>query len=268
MPKFSKPKDAAPTDAMSDARQRLADLLKQDAEVRAAVQAESANSNRLSAIHEAVPPARAALDAFDAEHAAAMSRWAKGLVTGKPTTDSAARAELARALADAEQSSAAAAVAQAGFQTAAELASAPLPKLSIAIRAAAKVVAAEEATKLLPEITAAIAKADSLRRQLDAARGAIVAGFEFGSADYSEAGAALHEFDNARGVAEGRPMPSKTYGEDWRRFTAALERDASISFEDAGAVELPPLPFNPTAVDPVMAAAAAAMSFHSESIVR
>jgi hypothetical protein len=109
----------------------------------------------------------------------------------------------------------------------------------------------------------------SLRRQLDAARGAIVAGFEFGSADYSEAGAALHEFDNARGVAEGRPMPGNdSYAADWRQFTAALERDASIAFEDAGAVELLPLQFNPTAVDPATAGAFAAASFESQSIIR
>jgi hypothetical protein len=268
VPKF-KPVDECPAVEMSDARHRLADLQKQDAAIRASVQAETDNHNRLDTIHAAVAPARAELAAHDAQDAVGMTNWAKGLANGKPTSDAKRRAELVAELADAEQSSAAAKVAQAEFLAAVERLSQPLPRLGIAIREAAKVVACEEATKLLPEITAAIAKADSLRLQLDAAREAVLSGFEFGSSDYSKAGAALHDFDNARGIAEGRPMSdASTCGADWRRFAAALERDASISFEDAGTVELPYPTFNPTALDPVMAAAAAAASFESQSIIR
>jgi hypothetical protein len=268
MPKF-KPVDECPDVELTDARQRLADLQKQDAAIRASVQVETDNHNRLDTIHAAVDPAKAELAAHDAQNAVGMAEYARGNVTGLPKSDAKRRAELAADLADAEQSSVAAKVAQAAFQAAIERLSAPLARMRIAIREAAKVVACEEATKLLPQIAAAIATADSLRLQLDAARETVLSGFEFGSSDYSKAGAALHDFDNARGIAEGRPMSdASTYIKDWRRFAAALERDASISFEDAGTVELPYPTFNPTALDPVMAAAAAAASFDSQSIIR
>jgi hypothetical protein len=244
-------------------------LQEQRAAKLATVTAETGNANRLEPIHSAVEPARAALQAFDNQTSTAMANWARGNVNGRPTTDSAHRETLARALADAEQSSAAASVAQGEFQAAAVSASVGVGKIELAIREASKLVAIEEATSLLPKITDAIAKADSLRRQLDAARDAISSGFEFGSADYNEAQAALHNFDNARRIAEARPMSGKdSHGEDWRRFTAALERDAAISFEDAGSVELAPLPFNPSAPDLATAAMRAVMAFPSTGVQR
>jgi hypothetical protein len=248
-------------------RQRLHELQRQSEDTMAAVTAESENANRLSVIHDAVAPARTALAEFDAGHAASMSRWAKGLATGRPKVVSAIRAELVRALADAEQSSAAATVAQAGFQSAAERASAPLPRLEIAIREAVKLVALEEAIKLLPMIKEAIATAESLRHRLDDARAEIMIGFEYGSNNYAEAGAALAAFDDARFVAQARPAPTADPA-SWRKFTAALERDASISFEDAEAFELPPMSFSASAADPATAEMHAAASFATTSITR
>jgi hypothetical protein len=242
-------------------RDRLADLQKQDSEVRATITADSANANRLNVIHEAVEPARAALATYDADHAAAMANWARGLVTGRPKADANHRETLARALADAEQNSNAAKAAQAGFQASVEQANAPLARLKLAIREAAKVVAIEEASEMLPKITDAIAKADDLHRQLDAAREAILSGLEFGSTDFNEARQALQGFDVDRNIAEARPMTSDNHGEGWRRFLAALEKSASIDFEGAQTMALQPTPFNPTALDPATAAMLAAASF-------
>jgi len=242
-------------------RERLADLLLQDSAIRASIADDSANANRLNVVHEAVAPAQAALAEYDAAAALSYANWARGLVTGRPTSDAARREALVRALGDAEQSSASAKAAQAGFQAAVEHASAPLGRLAIAIREAAKVVAIEEAFAILPKIADAIAEADDLRQQLDAAREAVMAGVAFGSSDSSEAVAAVVRFDNARSVAESRPMTSDTHAEGWRRFTAALERDASIDFEGAQAIAAPPTPFNPTSVDPITAAMQAAAAF-------
>jgi hypothetical protein len=262
------PKDApAPEPELSPARHRLADLQRQSATIHAAVRVESDNANRLNAVFKAVAPAEAALAEFDAEHAAAMSRWARGNVTGRPTTASAQRETLVRALADAELASDAARSAQTGFQAAAERASAPLPRLKIKIREAAKLVAIEEATALLPEIKAATATAESLRHRLDDARAEVMTGFEFGSNDYAEAGAALAAFDEARSIAEARPATTAD-STSWRRFTAALQQDAAIDFDGAQAIAVPPTPFIPTAADPATAAMLAIASFPSQGVVR
>ena len=263
MPKFKTPTEPE----LSPVRQRLADSQRQRADTLAKVTAENDNANRLNVIHAALAPARSALAAYDSAHAEAMSRWAQGLVTGRPTTNSTQRETLVRALADAEQSSAAATVAQAGFQAAAVRASAPLPRLEIAIREAVKLVALEEATKLLPAIAEAIATAESLRHRLDDARAEIMTGFEYGANNYPEAGAALAAFDDVRFVAQARPAPTADSA-SWRKFTAALERDAAISFEDARAIEITPTPFSPSAADPATAAMLAAASFATTSITR
>jgi hypothetical protein len=253
---------------LSPARIRLADLQRQRLDALAAVSTESANANRLDRVHAAIEPARAALAQFDAEHAAAMSRWAKHLVTGRPQAASARRAELAAELADAELSSAAAKVAQAGFQANAERAGQPIPRLDLEIRKAAKVVAIEEAAKLLPQIAEAIATAENLHSRLEAARAEAMSGIAWGSADFAEVHASVAAFDQARGVAEARPRITEPFATDWRRFTAALQQDAHIDFEGAKEMALPPTPFKPTSADPATAAMLAAASFPTQSIVR
>jgi hypothetical protein len=252
---------------LSPNRERLHELQRQIQDTMAAVKAESDNANRLSVVHDAVAPARSALAAYDSALAESMSRWARGLVTGRPTTASAQRETLVRALADAEHASDAARFAQAGFQAAAERASAPLPKLAMAIREAAKLVVVEEATSLLSEIKEAIATAESLRLRIEAARAEIMTGFEFGANNFPEANAALAEFDEARSVAQARPATTADSA-SWRRFTAALERDAAISFEDAQDMAVPVTPSIPTAADPATAAMLAAASFQSRGIQR
>jgi hypothetical protein len=253
---------------LSPARHRLADLQRQRADALAAIATENANSNRLERFHAAVEPARAELAAFDAQNAVAMSNWSRGLVTGLPKPDSAHRAELASDLADAEQASAAAKIAQEQFQAAAERAGRPLQRLDLEIRKQAKIVAIEEATKLLPEITEAIATAETLRNRLEAARAEVMSGVEWGSTEFSEVGAALHSFENARGLAQARPIQTTDFAADWRKFTAALTQAAEISFEEAGAFELPSTPFSPSAPDLATAAMLAAAAFPSNGIQR
>ena len=263
MSKFKTPTEPE----LSPARQRLADRQRERADKLAAIAVESANSNRLDRVVARVEPARVALADFDASAADAYARWAKGLITGLPQSASARRPELVAELADAEQASAAAKIAQAQFQAAAERAGQPLQRLNLEIRKLAKIVAIEEASKLMPAITEAIATAENLRHRLEAARVEVMSGVEWGSTEFSEVGGALHSFDQARGIACARPA-STADATSWRRFTSALERDASISFSDSQAVAVPVTPSIPTAADPATAAMLAAASFQSNGIVR
>jgi hypothetical protein len=217
---------------LSPARIRLADLQRQRLDALSGVAAETENANRLNVIHDGVEPARSALAACDSERAAAMSRWAKNLINGRPTTNSAQRETLARALADAEQASNAARVAKSEFQANAERARQPLQRMDLEIRKQAKIVALEEAAKLLPAIAEAIATAESLHSRLEAARAEAMSGIEWGATGYGEVNAAVVAFDQARGLAEAKPQPTDL-ATDWRKFTAALEQSAGIDFEGA-----------------------------------
>lgn len=253
--------------SLSLTRESLADLQRKRADTLAAVKAEVTASNVLARVHDDAAPARAALAEFDARTAAAMSNWARGHVTGRPAAAAARRAELVATVADAEQASADATAAQAECQANVERLSAPLAGLDMKIREAAKIVALEEASKLLPAIAAAIATAESLRYRLDDARAEIMQGFKYGENSYPEATIALAAFDEARSVAVARPVKAAGSA-SWRKFTAALERDSSINFEDAQTMAIPPTPFVPTTADPATAAMLAAASFPTQSIVR
>jgi hypothetical protein len=248
-------------------RERLAARIAERVNALALITAESANANRLSVIHDAIEPARRALEEFDAGQASAYARWAKGGINGRPKVASAIRAELVSALADAEQSSAAAKAAQDQFQAAAVHASAPLPGLDLEIRKQAKIVAIEEAAKLLPAIKEAITTAENLHGRLEAARAEAMAGIAWGSVEYGEVNAAVNRFDQARGLAEAKPKMTADPA-SWRRFTAALERDAGIDFESAQAMAIPTSPFVPAAADAATAAMLAAAAYPSNGIQR
>jgi hypothetical protein len=229
------------------------------------VTAETTAANRLNGIHEAIEPAQAELAAFDAAAALSYASWARGNVTGrpKPATSSSQRDALERALADAKQSSDAAKVAQAEFQANAEAASGALRGLDKQILAASKLVAVEVATELLPKMANAIAAAEELRHRLDSARSEIATGFEYGSTEFNEVGAALHVFDSARGVAEGRPilLSIEPFATEWRRFLAALSQDAEIDFEGAQTINVQPLIRNSPTFDLATAAMLAAAAY-------
>jgi hypothetical protein len=249
---------------LSPARQYLADLQSHRADKLADVTAETTAANRLNGIHEAIEPARAALADFDAAAALAYASWARGNVTGrpKPTTSSSQRDALDRALADAKQSSDAAKVAQAEFQANAEAASGALRGLDKQILAASKLVAAEVATKLLQPMAEATATAETFRHRLDAARAEIAAGIEWGSTEFNEVGAALHNFDNARGLAQARPvLMTEPFATEWCKFSTALAQDAEIDFDDAQKMAAAPLTTNPLAIDPATAAMLAVAAF-------
>jgi hypothetical protein len=252
---------------LSPNRESLADLQRQRAATLAAVKAEVTASNVLARVHDDVAPARGALAAFDAKTAAAMSNWARGNVTGRPTAAAARRAELVAAVADAEQASADATAAQAECQANVERLSAPLAGLDMKIREAAKIIALEHATSLLAPIAEAIATAENLRHRLDAARAEALSGIEFGSTGWTEAGAALVAFDAARGVAEARPIATAD-ATSWRKFCAALQQNAEIDFDAAQAMTVTPAPFVQVAADVATAAMMAAASYPSNGIQR
>jgi len=177
MTKFAKP-SPAPEPELSPNRQRLAARQSDLASVESAVAAQLALAANLDIIHAAVAPARAALAKFDEDQAAAYSRYAQGQTTGRPTSAGAQRAELVAEVADAEQASAAATVAQEGFRHASIRAAAPLQRLKAEIASAAKLVMLDDAEKLLPLVSAAIANAEDLHRQLLAASSVVRDGME------------------------------------------------------------------------------------------
>jgi hypothetical protein len=155
------PTPAAPVD-LSPYRQRLADRQGELAEVEKAVAAQYALAANLDFLHAAVAPARAALATFDSEQAAGMARWASSQTTGRPTSAGARRAELVAAIADAEQSSAAATSAQEGFRHASNRAAAPLKGLRFEIAEVERIVALEDAEPLIAKLKDAVASAHSL----------------------------------------------------------------------------------------------------------
>jgi hypothetical protein len=223
---------------LSPNRQRLAALQSDLASVDSAVAAELAKAANLDPIHKAVAITGAALAAFDSEQAAAYSRWASSLVTGRPQSAGARRAELVAEVADAEQSSVAASAAQEGFRRASIQAAGPLQRLRAEIASATKLVMLEEAEKLLPQVRDAIAHAEDLHRQLLAASSVVRDGMD------SDISRAFETFDDALRNAEARPHDPgfNPHLAGWKKMQIALKADASISFAHAAALELPDSP--------------------------
>jgi hypothetical protein len=254
---------------LSANRQALAALIVDRDIARDAANAEVERSAKLSSVHDAVEPARAALIEFDAQAAIAMSNWAKGNVTALPKSDAARRAKLAADLADAELSSAAAAAAQSECQVNVERISAQLNQMNVKVRQLAKVVAIEEAAELLmPQIAIAIANAESLRRQLDAARAEGIEGDEYGRT--TPVTHAINAFDTARQSAESRPFdpPVNPFKLGWKKYVAALTEDAAVDFDGSQAMSVTLAPVHSQTIDPVSAAAAAVESFPTNGFMR
>jgi hypothetical protein len=227
-----------PAAPLSPLRQRLADLQADLASVESAVGAQYALAANLDFLHAAVPASKSVLFDFDNEQAAGMARWASSQTTGRPTSAGALRAELVAEVADAEQASAAATVAQEQFRHASIRAAAPLPRLRAEIASAAKMVLLEDAEKLLPQVRDAIANAEDLHRQILAATSVVRDGMD------SDASRAFGLFDNALREAEARPLDPgfNPHLAGWKKMQIALKADASISFADAAALELPAAP--------------------------
>jgi hypothetical protein len=265
MTKFAKP-SPAPEPELSPTRQRLAERLGELAEVEKAVAAELALAARLDDIHKAVGPAQSAISNHDAQNAAGFAAWARGDVTGKPTTDAGHRAELAAELANAEAASASATVAQEGFRHASIRAAAPLQRLKVEIASAAKLVMLEEAGPLLDQVRNAIAHAEDLHHQLLAATSVVRDGME------SDISRAFGAFDDALRNAEAKPHDPgfNPHLSAWRKLELALTQNAAITLEDAAALDLPGAPVLPSFDSGAQMAAevAAIMSFRTTSTMK
>jgi hypothetical protein len=232
MPKFTTP---SLEPELSPAHHRLADLQRQLDEAQSRVDQQHALAARLDAVHAAVGPARAELAAHDAQDAIGMANWARGLVNSKSTSDASQREMLARVLADAEQSSAAAAVAQQKFHEQAVAESAPMPRLRIEIDEARRLVLLDDATAIFSPIADAIATAVRLHNDLDAARNAAMTGIEFGAGRYTDLYAALGKFDAARERAEARPVDPAPEDRTIPGAQMAAEVRAIMSFPSTSA---------------------------------
>jgi hypothetical protein len=255
MPAFLKSDEYAPEPVeLSPSRQALAERIAERDAAKAAVNAETDASATLGTVHDDVAPARAALDAFDRQHAIGMSNWSRGLVNGRPVADAERRAKLAADLADAELASAAATAGQAECQANAERLAHALGKIEADVFELARAVAIEDAMSLLPQIAAAIAHAESLRHRLDAARALAVEGLgSYGQS--SKVSPALESFDTARRDAESRPFEPaiNPFNDGWRKYAAALALDASVDFASSQEMDVQPAPFRTSAAPAVFA---------------
>jgi hypothetical protein len=256
MPAFkTKDEYTPPPVALTETRAALAAAIVERDAVMAAATAETESSARLGTVHADVAPARAALAEFDRQQSVAWANWSKGNVTGRPVADAARRAQLVAELDDAELASAAATAAQTACQANVERMAAQLGAMNAKVAERARLVALEEAHALLPQIADAIARAESLRRQLDAARAEAAEGQQYGVPGLT--GPACHEFDIARRGAESRPFESLTnpHALGWKKFVAALTQDAAIDFADAQSTNVTLAPVRAQTVDPVVALA-------------
>jgi hypothetical protein len=263
MPAFRKIEEYQPEPvALTENRKALAELIAERDIARDAANAESESSARLGTVHADVEPARAALQAFDAQQSVAWSNWSRGLVTGKPVADASRRAQLVADLDNAELASAAATAAQAECQINAERLAHKLTKMEADIRERAKAVMIEEATELLlSQMRDAIARAEALRHRLDAVRAEAIEGAQYGRP--SLAGPAIERFDIARRAAEERPFspPVNPHILGWKKYVAGLTQDAAIDFDGAQAVSVTLAPVHITTIDPVTAASRAVDAF-------
>jgi hypothetical protein len=227
MTKFTAP---SPEQELSHARRRLADRQRQLADVDAAIKVELDHAARLDDIHKAVGPAQSALAHHDAQNAAGFAAWARGDVTGKPTTDAAHRAELAAELANAEAASASATIAQEQFRHASNRAAAPRPRLQIEIDEARRLVVLEDASELFAPIADSVATYMRLHKELNVARSAAMAGVEFGEGRFLEFGAALGKFDADRRKAEAVPREAPPEDRTIPGAQMAAEMARTLSF--------------------------------------
>lgn len=219
------------TSELSPARQRLAELQQSKDGALAEMSELQKQQDRLACIVNAAGPARGDLVAFDQQHAASLSRWARGEEPVQPRADSKKRAALAAALAQAELDAEAAAIAQAELAAASDLVGQKVRHAHAEAERLAKVVIVDEMRRLLPQVREARAVADVLAAKFAAARAEIMRGIPFGSTAFGEAQSELERFEKE--LREAETPAAIAPQADWRRFTSALLGDAAISFEDA-----------------------------------
>jgi hypothetical protein len=113
--------DRAPRPALSPARQKLQDLLDQVTHHEKRIAEHQAAADRLTGVIEANATARAALDDFDRQSAAAVAEWAKASLKPRgtaPIVDGKRRLELLSDLGAAQENASAAFVARQQFTAA------------------------------------------------------------------------------------------------------------------------------------------------------
>jgi chromosome segregation ATPase len=253
------------TSELSPARQRLAELQKTKGAAVAKMTALQSQIGKLDEIIAAISPARAALDAADHEHKAALSRWAKGEDAAQPRTSRRRRASLVDALAQAELDASAAVAARAELSTTLVVYGKKVRADQVDAEKLAKVLVVEEMRKLLHEVISSRAVADALAQRFAGARAEILRGIGFGDTRFGEAQNALEKFERQLHEADA-PAKIEPNGDEWRRFTSALMSDATVSFEDAQETVLAPLPATQAALDSLTAIARGVESLATNSV--
>ena len=170
--------DASPASlrTLSPARQKLSELLDQVAHHERRITEHRAAADRLEGIIVSHRDARAALEAFDAESAAAAAEWAKAsLKSTPPAIDGKRRGELLADVATAQESASAAATARKQFIDLinAELQAITSLKLSIG-HAVAEVIAETAAGPMLDDLRQAVAIAVQKQVRVKAAFDALI----------------------------------------------------------------------------------------------
>lgn len=216
---------AAPP-ALTPARQKLADLLDQRAQITARIADLQGSDGRLNESFTKAAAAKAELDAFEARSAEAMLRWSKASSCAVPVIDSATKQRLVAEVAATADQAAAAQAARTQINQSIQQESAADKALDLPIAHAIAQVITEIATgPKLEELKAAVA--DAVAKQI-ALRQAVEVTFTIArtSGDVTQTkplfdqAAALHE---ALRVAAAPPAPDDGPAfAAWSTFAAEL----------------------------------------------
>ena len=261
MPKFTK--------HLNPARARLRDALEAKAAALADVAMMQSRIARLQSVIDSVEPARAALAALDLEHSAALAAWARVTGSPLPKIDAEKRSARVRDLDDAAAQAAAASAAMDSLQAEARIAAEAAAFAHKSVWVASRLALLDEAQSTLAPLAKAIAAAFAEKRKIDAARQSILAELRSDDEAHREIFVGLGAFDRARHDAESVPHTPDTnefFGE-WRALAASLLQSPEAALGDAPVTPLPA--YQHIALpDPVVAAAAAAASFPTTSVMR
>jgi hypothetical protein len=219
----------------SPARGKLADLLRQVAQHEKLIKEHHAAADRLDDIIVTHRKARAALDEFDAQSAAAAAEWARAsLKPNAPTVDGKRRLELLTDVAAAQENAAAAATARQEFLASINAESQAIAALEVAIKhTIAEVVAETAAGPLLEDLQTALGAVDLKQSRLQQALQTVIGIAHSGPLEVMKPTFVLME-----GLAEtfrttAPPAVDTGFADRaaWERFATNLRTDAGAELE-------------------------------------
>jgi hypothetical protein len=220
---------------VSGPRETLKALLDQRARAAARIKDLERANRRLDETFATLVAAKAALDAFEADAAAAMLEWSKAsLRKDAPAIDADAKFKLLSSLNSAQNQAAAANAARAEITASIQKEAADSHALEPQIGRVVAEILVETATgPLLDELREAVAIAVAKQVRVKAAFDAVVNIAHSGPHDEMKPVFTMVEaFSETLRLAAAPPAPDGTSDRlNWARFAAALRTDADAEFE-------------------------------------